>query len=308
MRRSTYLPELVKLSIQRHIKKAITKAHHLHKSGQEDEDTLTGQLGALISTPRPRHVHVDGRSYMWSISYSKLRGRGPRATEKAIGADGVFEFTIKDVEQDYIKCALFQAKTEHDNLQRLLAQSIALSPFREAAFVIRYSNEKYTAIGWSEAFKQALGIRRPNEIPLDEFISNSFIGCIVGDSELYYDRDRRILRWRDIKGDIVHVKFPVRHQFRIRVEGPNRLTSYIGQSILSEDIHEHRIEATDDEILEIGSNATTKDVNKARREAANSYHTDKYQQLSAPKQQFLDDLLKEINSAADRKLLYMKRK
>jgi hypothetical protein len=308
MRRPTFIPESVKKSIQSHIRKAIAKARHLHKSGQEEEDALTGHLGAFLTTQRTRRVRVDGRTWTWSIGYSKLRGRGPGATEKVIGADGIIEFSIRDIEQNFIKSALFQAKRDNQSLQRLFAQTIALSPFREAAFIIHYGNQSYTAADWGKAFKQSLGLPRPDEVPLDEFLTDSFIGCAIGDSELHYDRDRRILRWRDIEGNVVHVQFPVRHQFQIRIEGPNPLTSYLGQTISPDQIQEHRMEATDDEILGIGRDATTRDVAKARREAASSYHSDKYQRLPASRQQFLDDLLKEINSAADRKLSYLRRK
>jgi hypothetical protein len=60
-----------------------------------DEDTLTGSLGALISTRGRVRFLVDSASeYVVEIGYRKIRGRGPGAPEKHLGADGIFQLDI----------------------------------------------------------------------------------------------------------------------------------------------------------------------------------------------------------------------
>jgi hypothetical protein len=65
-----------------------------HESGQEDEDTLTGHVGFALRTRQPKRVVVnrDGRreTWTWAMGYHKVRGRGPNATERRVGADGIF--------------------------------------------------------------------------------------------------------------------------------------------------------------------------------------------------------------------------
>ena len=56
MRRPTYIPEPLRESLQQHIRRAVANAVDAHESGQEDEDTLTGQLGYALRIRRPRRV------------------------------------------------------------------------------------------------------------------------------------------------------------------------------------------------------------------------------------------------------------
>jgi hypothetical protein len=99
MRIRTYLPEAVENSIRRHVRKAVTIAAEAHSSAQEDEDAVTGQLGVLLRTRRSKQVRAEGRTWTWAINYQKFRGRGPKATERVVGADGILEFSVEDIEQ-----------------------------------------------------------------------------------------------------------------------------------------------------------------------------------------------------------------
>src|ERR1700730_16724366 len=84
MRRPLYIPEEVKRDIRNHIVTAVTDAIGGFESASEDEDTLTGHLGATLRSPT-RVVNVledqlTGR-WRWSLTYTKFRGKGPSATE-----------------------------------------------------------------------------------------------------------------------------------------------------------------------------------------------------------------------------------
>jgi hypothetical protein len=75
-------------------------------SAAEDEDTFTGQLGALFGAGE-RKVEIDGQSRYWKIEYTKFRGRGKDATEAKIGADGIFEIRVSGVEEEVKRASSF---------------------------------------------------------------------------------------------------------------------------------------------------------------------------------------------------------
>jgi hypothetical protein len=311
MRVQPYLPDSVRNSIQRHLSKAIKAVVESHVSGQEDEDTLTGHLGFAIRTRHPRGVVVenDGRreTWNWSLNYHKFRGRGKGATERIIGADGIVQFSIDAVEQHFTKSALFQAKAAKNNLQKLLSQCIMLSTWKEAAFVVQYGRERYTASALDDAMKQALRLPHHEGLALDAFFMDVFVACMIGDSDLLYEPSDRVLRWRDHEGKIVHSSFAVRHMMQLQVKGPNQSAWQRGEEISVADIHEHRLNATDEEILGVSRTATEAEIKRARREAAKLYHADKHQQLEPGVQHILNLRMKEQNAAADRVLVRLKR-
>lgn len=307
MRYNPYLPSPVLASIQRHLRRAVKAAVEAHESGQEDEDTLTGQLGFALRTRQPKRVAVDGQTWSWAIHYHKFRGRGPSATESLVGADGLIEFSIDAVEQHFTKTALFQSKTDSGRLQGLLAQCIVLSTWRTAAFIIKYGRKQYSAFDLEDGFKQALHLPHSAEMTLDTFLMDVFVACLVGDSDLHYEPSDRVLRWRDQDGKIVHTSFAVRHGLEIRVNSPKPAAMFRGTRIDSDQIPEHRLGATDEDILGIDRTATAADVKRARRESAKIYHVDKNQQLDPAVQDILTLHMKEKNAAADRVLERIKR-
>lgn len=166
-----------------------------------------------IRTRRPKRVVVAGQfpeTWTWQLNYHKFRGRGANATERIVGADGIIHFSINAIERNYSKSALFQSKTTRGGHQKLLAQCILLSTWREAAFVIKYGPETYTAVNLDDALKQALKLPHSQEMQLDTFLMEVFVACLLGDTELSYEPSDRVLRWRDQAGNIVHSSFAVR--------------------------------------------------------------------------------------------------
>lgn len=306
MRRPTYIPEPVRQSLRQHIGRAVANAVDAHESGQEDEDTLTGQLGYALRTRRTKRVKVDGRVWTWEINYHKLRGRGPNAAERIVGADGVVEFTLDGIEERFTKSSLFQAKNGRRN-HGLLDQASKLRTWSEAAFFIRYDPTKYTAFGLEDAVKQAL--RRPHseELPLDEFLMDTFIECLIGDTELHYDPGRRELRWKDQNGQVVHAAFSIRHSLEIIVRAPKGPWFHPGTRIDLQEIPDHRMEATDEEILGVARDPTLAQVKRARRDAAKVFHADQYQHLEPGMLRIFDLWMQEKNAAADRVLIRLKK-
>jgi hypothetical protein len=153
---------------------------------------------------------------------------------------------------------------------------------------------------FDNAFSLANGFPAASNIPLDAFIMEWFVACLVGDSDLYYHGEDRILAWRDLNGEPVEASFAVKHQLNLRVDAPLPGAYRYGRRIDKDKIHEHRMNATDEEFLGIGRNAALTDVKRAKREAAKRFHSDRYQQLESGERYILDLRLKETNAAADR--------
>jgi hypothetical protein len=242
--------------------------------------------------------------WIWRIDYHKFRGRGPKALENVVGADGIVQFGVDGVQQNFVKSSLFQAKKGRGNPRRLLEQAAKLRTWNEAAFFIRYEPQRYTAFGPEEAVKQALHFPNVDEIALDEFLVDRFVKCLVGDTELRYDGVRRELRWMDREGTVVRTPFALRHSLDIRVSAPR---FYRGSPIQADEIPEHRMEATDEELLGTVANPTVADVNRARRAAARIYHSDRHQRLEPGLLRIFDLWMREKNAAADRVLVRLQK-
>jgi hypothetical protein len=313
MRGSLRVPPEIVESIRKHITKAVRLAIDAHRSGQEEEDTLTGHLGAYLRTgPKPKRVLVTWdtvpRYWTWSLDYSKFRGRGGKAAEHLLGADGLFELVVNDAQVTQgtttqvteRKTALFQAKKESRGKADLVAQCIKLSTWKEAAFVIDYSREDYTARTISDVLIGAGGQSEEGKISLPQFLIDRFVLCRIGDTELQYDMDNKILKWKDIDGIDVATAFRVKHRFGLHVNAPfgGHFTRY--KLIKGDEVHGHRMEATDEEILEVGWSPSNADVKRAQRNLAKAYHSDRFQHLPAGERLILDMRMKEVNAAAER--------
>ena len=98
MRQRLYIPAQVKEAIAKHVETAVERARDGYSSAEEDEDTLTGDLGGNLRI-RTQTVSVDQDQirgeWKWGITYYKFRGRGRNATESMLGADGIFELTVE---------------------------------------------------------------------------------------------------------------------------------------------------------------------------------------------------------------------
>ena len=221
-----------------------------------------------------------------------------------MGADGVFQFGVDGVQQNFVKSALFQAKKGRGNPRGLLEQAAKLRTWSEAAFFIRYEPQRYSAFGLEGAVKQALHMPDGDEISLDAFLVDRFVRCLVGDTELHYDAIRRELRWVDLDANVVRTAFALRHSVEIQVSSPK---FYRGTLIQAQAISEHRMEASDEEMLGVRGSPTVADVKRARRAAAKIYHTDRHHGLEPGLLRIFDLWMREKNAAADRVLVRLQK-
>src|SRR5437660_420339 len=178
-REDLYIPEAVKASISRHLYLTTARAVDGYLSASEDEDVLTGSLGASLRANTQKVLvtqdEING-TWTWSIGYYKFRGRGKNATEKLTGADGIFELIVTGPARSQKKSLLFQAKNNWTNDIHLLEQSIKLSNWREAAFVLNYLPNQIEAYLLDDVVKSR-GVKSEDvgSMPLADFLSRNFL-------------------------------------------------------------------------------------------------------------------------------------
>lgn len=304
MRRRLYIPDEVKESIRSHFNEATRKAVDGFYSAYEDEDTMTGHLGALLRI-KNQHISVTqselSGEWVWSIDYYKFRGRGIDATERLLGADGLFELKLNYNNRIETKSIMFQSKLSWQTDQRLLSQSLKLSTWREAAFVLNYTPNAFQAFSLDDVIK-ARGIFSDDlyQVPLEEFLGKLFLNCDVGDNDLNYDARSRKLIWRTRSGEIVGTKFTIPARFMININAP---TTYGGKykkvdrEISPEDIYNFRMEADEEDILALNYTFTKRELKSSYTNLALTYHPDRSHDLDELDRLIMQRRMQEINDA-----------
>jgi len=290
-----YIPEPVRTAITSHIDAAIKKAISGYLSGNEDEDTLTGQLGASL---RIGNQVVDSNGWAWSIDYRKFRGRGPGATEKYVGADGIFEIRVRHIEGEQRKALLFQAKNDWNDDPKLVEQALLLSTWREAAFVLNYTPTAIEAFRLDNVISSGGNRSKATaHMSLAQFLGGEFLLCRVGDLYLAYDASNRILTWQNMNGEFVSVQFSLRSRIRIAITSPDWKRPSGPRRITKAEIHDHRMHADPEEILGVGRGASARQISAARNNLALTYHPDKFAFQDQLLQELLKRRMQETNQA-----------
>jgi len=286
-----YIPDEVRVSISKHFDTAVTKAVDGFWSGNEDEDTLTGALGESLRcgtetvNALASNNELPGK-WKWSIDYTKFRGRGKNATEKILGADGIFELTLSHGYRQDRKSVLFQSKTDWTTDTDILKQSLLLSTWREAAFVLNYTEDAYETFSIDEVVK-ARGKKPDKGLTLQKTLSDYFLECKIGDTELEYDARLRRLAWRASAGIRVAAQFSIPYRIRVRIQAPGQSPSMRYDKIIPADqIHDHRMQASHREVLQNLLSEEEVSAKKLKRELSLAYHPDRFQKL--------DDIFKDI--------------
>lgn len=308
-RRKLYIPEEVKQDIRKHLTAKYPLALEGFLSANEEEDTLTGDLGATLRIKNQKvfvqnsQIEKPGE-WTWGIDYHKFRGRGPGATENKLGADGVFELTLKIGTRVEKKSLLFQSKIDWIDDPNLIKETIKLTTWREAAFILNFTSKDFEAIDLDSVI--ASRGKRSNSLiitPLDKYIGTTFLDCIVGDVDLKYDAVLRKLIWRTITGQIVATKFSIPHRIALQISAPNLTYGHklrYDEEIPNEKIHDYRMDATEEEMLSLKANYSSSELRKARATKAVIYHSDSHS-FGDP---ILDELMKrrmqEINAAHEK--------
>ncbi|MEB2776380.1 J domain-containing protein [Algoriphagus sp. D3-2-R+10] len=292
-RRPLSIPEEVKVKIREHISESYKNALDGYYSANEEEDALTGDLGATLRVKNQKVIvksEKQSGTWTWSINYHKFRGRGPGATESLLGADGIFELSLKEGNYIQKKNLLFQSKMNWKDDPNLIQQTLKLTTWREAAFVLNFTPDVFEAIDLDTVISsRGKRLELTKTKKLDEFLGHDFLNCHVGDMDLKYDGKARKLIWRTNKGETVATKFSIPHRIAVEVKAPTRTHGNdmnYDREIPHDEIYKNRMEASKEDILSLEYNATLKELKKARIGKALIYHSDKFT--------FKDDLLNEI--------------
>jgi len=306
MKGDLYIPEEVKQDIQEYLSKkylvALEKFYHY-----ETEDDLSAHLGGKFETEEDKKVLVtrDGVSdfWKWGINFVKFKDKAYGATEKKLGADGIFELIIGNNSWRKRKSLLFQAKLNWENDPKLIGQAIKLTTWREAAFILNFTSNKFEAIDL-DTILESQGKRsniKENIITLDKYIGTTFLDCLVGNINLRYDAVSKKLVWetakRDTKGkwiwETVATKFPVRHRTTIQITAPNTKYDQIkfDKEIKNSEIHDYRMYAKKEQMLSLNDDYNDAELKKAKASKLLIYHPDKFPNISKHEEY---ELLKQI--------------
>ena len=303
MRRRLYLPDEVRAEIQEHIRVRIEDASLSIASAVEDEDSMTGHLGAKLQIGWQSVDVLRGEipgTWRWAVDYKKFRGRGKGATERFLGADGIFELKLDSGYRTDTKTLLFQAKSQGRGGTPLFVQCMKLSTWREAAFVIDYRPGDLRALSLDDVI--ASRGRIDSEVPtwpLATILSEDFLDCVIGDTTLSYDAVARRLSWRAMSGELVATDFGVGHRLRVGVRAPKHqfAASGVDRIVRPEDAHNYRMEAAPTEIATYRSSQPPRTGKDSKNRLAVAYHPD----LVATINQELADLatrrMQEINDS-----------
>lgn len=300
MRYRLFIPEAVLESIAQHMDDAIARTLAEFESAEEDEDSMTGHLGSKLTVLK-RQVYVEDPEipgpWTWSLQYRKFRGRGPGATEKLLGADGIFELALERKGSTEIKSLLFQSKMEGAADPHLVDQCAKLSTWREAAVILSYSPEAISAVSIDDALAARGSLERAPSMPLAAYMHDLFLPCSVGDNDLRYNARSRMLVWRTMSGEIVATRFPLKQRIRVKVQPPGSSALAFDREIRTEDIHRYRMDAKPDELLTTSPGMPAASPNKAIKALSKIYHPDLYGSFSDETREMVKVRMQEFNEA-----------
>jgi hypothetical protein len=215
------LPDEVISDISKHLIDGCAHGEEGWDSGEDEEDTLTGDLGGHLRKKwRTVSTQTDGR-WKWRMTYKKFRSKGKGAEEKPLGADGIFQIEVENVNGvGETKGLLFQSKktTNKDN-QKLLKQLGRMEELvPKGSALIEYGPDQYKGVA-SPTLIGNQGMNGGNgNNRLGEFLAEKFLLCEVGARGLYYEAPRKTLIIPNFTTGYKRVKAKLKHRLKIEVK------------------------------------------------------------------------------------------
>jgi len=215
------IPHPVFASIQQHLKTASEDAVSGWESNKDEEDSLTGDLGRLLSTGPHIVFNVNGQPWRWCVRYKKFRGRGPDAFESTSGADGIIQVEATLGSETFFKGVLFQAKKgerlRNGDLRKQVEAIEKIAPGGSA--IVLYRPDRYVAIKGTEYLhlkEELVGPMVKRMQPLTTFF-DEFLECKSGLRGMYYEAVRERLVLPTLDGEIKAVPLELRHRIKIEI-------------------------------------------------------------------------------------------
>jgi hypothetical protein len=196
------MPEEVILSINTHLRNVCTETN-MRKNwniNHADEDSLTGVFLNSLATDNEQILPC---GWGWKITTNKIRGRGPNAPEKSIGADGIISLNVEENGITKTKSTIFQAKKVKctDSLKKQKEKMSKCCP--NGNMVIIFSPTVCNVQ------------TEDGEVSFTDYMSE-FVVCKTGIIGLKYDETKEC-----IVNDIKEVNCDVSQQLNIDVKAPD---------------------------------------------------------------------------------------
>jgi hypothetical protein len=186
------LPDGLKALIRDRYLAGVSDAQAKYPFSAADEDSLTGALGNSISMPHEMLFGDGQKQYSYQISYRKIRGRGPRAPEKQLGADGIFQIEVRDEHERQTKGLPFQAKRGWRKADsNLLAQARRMLETAGDGIDIDFGPNRFSACRAEDVVQnhanRKLIDRAGKTRPLGQLLGDDFLDCRIGRPGLFFD-------------------------------------------------------------------------------------------------------------------------
>ena len=304
MVRTIYMPQEVKEKIKSHLDSSIEKVISGFGSAFEEEDTLTGFLfGCLKIDTQTVEVNDNeiGGKWTWSIDFKKFGSRGKGATESILGADGIIELSMTRNGRVEKKSLLFQSKLEWEKKDiSLYKQCIKMLTWLGATTVINYTQEEFETYKIEDIFSNH-GEKPQKKDTLKNTLSNDFLDCLIGDSDLHYDAFQKKLIWLDTNNDYVATKFNINRRLKINIKAPNKFPYdllKIDKEIPNEEIPNHKLK-NDNLNFNIDKTWDKSELKKTQNKVSNIFHPDKHPSLPEKEKNILNEMMKDFNHQFD---------
>jgi len=220
-----YVPEEILAKIEIHLEEKCAHGEGGWDAGEEEEDTLTGDLCGALRKGWGTLVTKEKEQWRWRVKYKKFGGRGDAADESILGADGIFQIEVEDKTKNKIinKGLLFQAKKvnskDRNKLLEQLRNMEALATGGSAIF--EYGPDGYRGADSCVVIK-ADGRIPPNHPStvqkLGKYLAHRFLRCKVGRKGLFYDAIRHILVVPSETDGVILYRAKLKHRLKIEVQ------------------------------------------------------------------------------------------
>ncbi len=215
------IPPQVFEPIQQHLRSVGEGAVSGWERNSEEEDSLTGDFGRLLSTGSRVFVNVNGQTWEWRVSYKKFRGRGLDAFEKDYGADGIIQIEVTLRGATFFKGLLFQAKKGEtlrgSDLREQIAKIEEIAPCGSA--VVLYHPLGYLGIKGTEYLHSDGELVGPmaNKLQTLASLLEDFLECKNGLRGMYFEAVRERLVLPTLNGEIKAIPLKVQHRIKIEI-------------------------------------------------------------------------------------------
>lgn len=191
------LPEEIQDALAQYLDEKYEHAECGWDSGNQDEDTLTGDfLGNL------RCDWKQAGNFSFRFKYNKVRGRGPGALESFTGTDGIITIEFNDGQSTRFKSFVFQAKKVGNKIDTNQVRKMQ-TYFPNGNVIFEYSPHGYFVKNFIEG----------EDIRINRFLIDFFLACICGTFDRYYDSKTNQFMNGNRPMDIVGVK----HKMSIQI-------------------------------------------------------------------------------------------